>query len=247
MGFLDRLKGLFGKKAQPVSLEAIESINQSQINQSITQSSKEPQLSDETSQIIESTPPIELQKESVQLGLAAGYTGRALKDIESSLVRIESQMTSKEWFIAQFGDQKRALELLESIRDILKLHDDLTMKHFEMVENLIFSLQGIAQKAPEPIRTDMLKQIRVIEAQLPPTPKMRQLANVVKQAGEISYTDLASALGISESALRGLLTLTIRRTGSVQRFEKDGRGWVRPVSSDLINQSSNQSPNEEKD
>jgi hypothetical protein len=203
------------------------SINQSQINQSITQST--PLSYEQELQTDETGSTIELQKESVQLGLAAGYTGRAIKEIESSLVRIESGMASKDWLIARFGDQSRVLELLESIRNILQQHDDLTMKHFEMLENVIYSLQGIAQKAPEPIKTEMLRQIGVIESQLPPTPKMEQLINIVKQRGEISYTDLAVHLGITESALRGLLTLTIRRTGAVERFEKAGRGWVRPL------------------
>ena len=213
------VKRFFGKKAQP---ELIESINQSQINQSITES---PEGTTDLG-------PLDLQKESVQLGLAAGYTGRALRDIERSLVRIESSMPSRDWFTIEFGDQKKVVELLESIRNILKIHDDLTMKHFEMLENTIYALQGIAQKAPEPVKTEILKEIRSIEANLPPTPKMQQLITTVKQAGEINYTNLANALGITESALRGLLTLTIRRTSAVQRFEKDGKGWVKPVFTD---------------
>jgi len=213
------IKRLFGKKAQP---ELIESINQSQINQSITES---PEGTTDLG-------PLDLQKESVQLGLAAGYTGRALRDIERSLVRIESSMPSRDWFTIEFGDQKKVVELLESIRNILKIHDDLTMKHFEMLENTIYALQGIAQKAPEPVKTEILKEIRSIEANLPPTPKMQQLITTVKQAGEINYTNLANALGITESALRGLLTLTIRRTSAVQRFERDGKGWVKPVFTD---------------
>jgi len=213
------VKRFFGKKAQP---ELIESINQSQINQSITES---PEGTTDLG-------PLDLQKESVQLGLAAGYTGRALRDIERSLVRIESSMPSRDWFTIEFGDQKKVVELLESIRNILKIHDDLTMKHFEMLENTIYALQGIAQKASEPVKTEILKESRSIEANLPPTPKMQQLITTVKQAGEINYTNLANALGITESALRGLLTLTIRRTSAVQRFEKDGKGWVKPVFTD---------------
>jgi hypothetical protein len=209
MTILDRLKKIFCKKA-PIQSE---SITQS-LNHSINQSEEKPQ-------------PIELERESLQLGLAAGYTGRSIREIESSLVRIESQMASKEWFIAQFGDPKKLIELLESIRDILKAHDNLTMKHFEMIESSLLSLQGIAKKAPEPIRTEMLSQINLIESQLPLTPKMRQLEDIVKDAGEISYTELASRLGITESALRGFLTQCIRRGVRIQRFEKLGKGWVK--------------------
>jgi hypothetical protein len=211
MAILDHLKKIFCKKSAIQS----ESINHS-INQSLNQSEEKPQ-------------PIELERESLQIGIAAGYTGRSIKEIESSLVRIESQMTSKEWFIAQFGDPKKIIELLESIRDILKTHDDLTMKHFEVIESSLSSLQGIAKKAPEPIRTEMLNQLNIIESNLPLTPKMRQLEDIVKNVGEISYAELANRLGITESALRGFLTQCIRRGVKIQRFEKLGKGWVRFV------------------
>ena len=230
MGLLDFFRTIFaffGRKAQS---KPIQSINQSQINQSITELPQGTSIIEEKQQLIELTPPVELQKESVQLGLAAGYTGRALREIESSLVRIESRVPTKDWFELQFGDQKKVVELLESIRNLLQVHDNLTMRHFELLEKSIYSLQGIAMKAPEPVRTEILRQINVIEAQLPPTPKMLQLIDIVKQASEVSYTDLANRLGITESALRGLLTLTIRRNGPVQRFEKEGRGWVRTAS-----------------
>jgi hypothetical protein len=213
MGFLDYIKKFFSKKA-PIQSE---SINHS-INQSLNQSEEEPSS-------------IELERESLQLGLAAGYTGRSIREIESSLVRIESQMISKDWFITQFGDSKKVIELLESIRNILKTHDELTMKHFEMIESSLFSLQGIAKRAPEPIRTEMLNQINIIESQLPLTPKMRQLEDIVKNAGEISYMDLANRLGITESALRGFLTQCMRRGVKIQRFERAGRGWVKSTQS----------------
>ncbi|MEM5836195.1 MAG: hypothetical protein QXR09_00950 [Candidatus Aenigmatarchaeota archaeon] len=217
MNILTRLLNFFRRKS---SIESIQSLNQS-ITQSINHSINQSQDSSS----------ISLEKEALQLGLAAGYTGRSIKEIESSLVRIESQMASKEWFIANFGDPKKILELLESIRDILKTHDELTMKHFEMIESSLLTLQGIAKKAPEPIRTQMLSQINLIESQLPITPRMRQLEEIVKEAGEISYTDLANRLGITESALRGFLTNCIRRGVKIQRIEKNGKGWVKFVSS----------------
>jgi predicted DNA-binding transcriptional regulator len=140
-------------------------------------------------------------------------------------------MTSKEWIITQFGDPKKLIELLESIRDILKTHDELTLRHFEMIENSLISLQTIARKAPEPIKTEMLNQINLIESQLPLTPKMKLLEDIVKEVGEISYTELANKLGITESALRGFLTQCIRRGVKIQRFEKLGKGWVKFVQS----------------
>ena len=154
-----------------------------------------------------------------------------MKEIESSLFRIESQMASKEWIIAQFGNPQKIIEILESIRTLLKSHDELTMKHFEIIEDNLLSLQGIAKKAPEPIRTELLEKISTIESNLPLTPKMKQLEEIVKEAGEISYIELANKLGITESALRGFLTLCIRRGVKIQRFEKNGKGWVRFLES----------------
>ena len=49
-------------------------------------------------------PSTELHKESIQLGLAAGYTGRSIHDINSSLNRIESILPSKEWLLLQLGE-----------------------------------------------------------------------------------------------------------------------------------------------
>ena len=46
-------------------------------------------------------------------------------------------------------------------------------------------------------------------------------------SNEISYEDLAKELGISISALRGLLTLTLRRTSNIERVRKNGKGWVK--------------------
>jgi predicted ArsR family transcriptional regulator len=60
---------------------------------------------------------------------------------------------------------------------------------------------------------------------------MKLLEDIVKEVGEISYTELANKLGITESALRGFLTQCIRRGVKIQRFEKLGKGWVKFVQS----------------
>jgi predicted ArsR family transcriptional regulator len=60
---------------------------------------------------------------------------------------------------------------------------------------------------------------------------MKKLEDIVKEAKEISYTELANRLGITESALRGFLTHCIRRGVKIQRFEKLGKGWVRFIDS----------------
>jgi archaellum component FlaC len=217
MGFLDFLQKIFGKKAQPQaiqselqSFQSPQSLIESQINQSIIKSPEE--------------SSIELEKDSLQLGIAAGYTGKFIKEIESSLNRIESQMVSKDWFAFQFEDHTP--ELI----DVMKQHEENDQKRFEAIQNLLNSLQKTAERAPEPIKTDLFRQIQTIESQLPLTPKMLDLLNVVREFKEISYNDLADKLNITQNALRGLLSLTVRRTNKIERFEKDGKGWIRFVS-----------------
>lgn len=186
---------------------------------------------------IKRQPTIELQKDSLELGMAAGYAGRSLKEIESSMLRIENLMASKEWFSSQFGPQLRA------IYDSMQVHDENTSKKLEMIELLLQSLEKTAKKAPEPLKTELLEQIETLESQVrTPTRKMQKLLEVVKAHGEISYTDLAAELDIHESALRGLLSNTVRRIKNIVRLEKDRKGWVKynPDSNDLNQTSINQ-------
>jgi hypothetical protein len=211
------------KKPEAIQSEesVIEAPNQSQINQSITESPKETTMTQLLTKPTELSPPVELQKDSLQLGIAAGYTGRALREIESSLVRIESQIVTKDWFSNQF--LVKTTELL----DLLKKHDENEEARFEIIQNSLLSLQKTAETAPEPVKTQLFEHIKTIEGQLPLTRKMQQLVLVIKESREISYSDLATKLGISESALRGLLSTTVRRTNDLERFEKLGKGWVR--------------------
>jgi len=176
----------------------------------------------------ESPSSIELQKDSLELGLAAGYTGRSLKSIESSLVRIESQMTTRDWFNLQFG------ESLRELADVLRQHENKAQIRFESIQNSLNSLKGIADISPESIKPQLYRQIQAIESQLPPTPRMREIVETVKQNREMSYEDLAKKLNLGESGLRGLLSVMMKRTEAIERFEKDGKGWVRFTdSSDL--------------
>lgn len=200
MGLFDQLSKIFRRKTTDLM---IESSNQSINHQSITPRD-------------ENLDKISLEKDSLHLGLAAGYTGRAIKEIEGSLNRIETNMLTKDWFTINFKDsfEKRLAEISSSLDKIVK----------------------IAEKAPEPIKSDLFKQIGQIEDQLSLTQKMRALVAIAKEHKEISYSELAGRLGISENALRGLLSTTVRRTNFIERFEKDGRGWVKFVDS-IANQS----------
>ncbi|MCX6820394.1 MAG: hypothetical protein NT016_00340 [Candidatus Aenigmarchaeota archaeon] len=169
-------------------------------------------------------PTIELQKDSLELGMAAGYAGRSLKEIETSLNRIETFMASKEWFTNQFGPQ------LHAIYDSIHVHDENTIRKLEMIEFMIQSLEKTAKRAPEPLKTELLNQIETLESQIrTPTRKMQKLVEIVKSRGELSYSELAAGLEISESALRGLLSNTVRRTKNITRVSRDGKGFVRYI------------------
>jgi hypothetical protein len=166
-------------------------------------------------------PTIELQKDSLELGMAAGYAGRSLKEIESSMYRIETLMASKEWFTTQFGPQLRA------IYDSIRVHDENTVRKLGVIEFLIQSLEKTAKRAPEPLKTELLEQIDAMTAELPLSPKMQEVINIVKQAGRISYDDLCTKLGVQRSSLRGLLANTMKRTSIIERYIEDGRHMVR--------------------
>lgn len=171
--------------------------------------------------------PIELQKESLQLGMAAGYTGKSIREIESSLSRIESQMTSKEWFASNFEDNSpQIIQLLEYIKNKLEQHDVSMSTHFDTIEKALNRLSATANLAPEPIRREMVEQIENIKSSLPLTAKMKELVNIVKENGDIGYDNLSEKLGVSRSSLRGLLSNTMRRTGEIYRKSVNGKGHV---------------------
>jgi hypothetical protein len=166
-------------------------------------------------------PTIELQKDSLELGMAAGYAGRSLKEIESSMNRIESMMASKEWFSSQFGPQLRA------IYDSIRIHDENAAKKLEIVQKMIENLRISAENVPEPLKTSLMQQIDAVEAELPLSPKMQKLVNVVEQSGKLSYDDLCAKLGVQRSSLRGLLANTMKRTSMIERYVEDGQHMVR--------------------
>lgn len=227
MGIKDLFSKLRRKKRQPNGFDAIESDSiAAESIESLEQRSKSPEEIkeiEEKTATIETPSAIEVQKDSLQLGVAAGYTGRSIKQIESSLSRIETQMPTRDWLLSQFED--RTPELINSFEK----HEKNEQKRFEAMQNILLSLQKTAEKAPEPIKTEISKQITAIERQLPLTPKMKRLFQIVKEAKEISYDGLHIKLGITTSALRGLLSNMAKRTGQIERFEKDGKGWVRHI------------------
>jgi len=213
MPLKDLLLRIFGKKRQAEGIEAtqIASYDLKRIE------------AEKPLEISQVSPTVELQKDSLQLGIAAGYTGRSLREIESSLIRIESQMSSKDWFLTQFED--RTPELI----NLFKIHEENAQRRFESIQNILISLQKSAVNAPEPLKAELIQKISSIERQLPLTSKMKELLQIVNQYNEISYDELASKLNISVSALRGLLANVMKRTNEIERFDKNRKGWARYV------------------
>jgi hypothetical protein len=213
MGFFALLRRLL-HRSKPI--EALEKNIQAQQALKITPEALERALENRLAKSSE-----EEFREHFQLGLAAGYTGRSIKEIESSLSRIESQMVTKDWFLSNFEDKTpHLIELLRS-------HEEEEKKRFELLNNILASLQKSIEKTPQSTEVLSFTQVTQPPKQLPLTSKMEGLILTVKEFGEISYQDLALKLGISVSGLRGLLTNTLRRTNKIERFIRDGKGWVR--------------------
>ncbi len=222
---LDWFKRLIKNKSINQSDQSItESINQSQINQSITQSGAE--------------ADIRLQKDALELGLAAGYAGHSLKSIEGSLERLESMTLTKQWAEAYL------LPLLKSI-------DDNEQKRFETLLSVLTHLRDASYKMPKDVQLALEKPIIDIEKEVSKSPKLtpqtQKLFSLLKEVGEISYSDLYKRMGMeSEDGLRGFLSVVEQKTGIIERFEKEGsrKKWVRfkktqnqPFNQSQINQS----------
>jgi type I site-specific restriction endonuclease len=238
MGLREFLFRFLRQKKQP---EAIESLSQSlqslespKGNDSITSVPtsyyKEPYIPNVIQPSSQSTllKPVEIEESSFKLGVASGYTGRSIRNIEDALNRIESQMVTRDWFNVEFED--RTPELMgemSKLHDELQIHDENEQKRFEIIQNILEKMKNIANNAPNEVKLSLLDQIRAVESQLPLTKKMEELISNVKAAGQISYDDLATKLNISVSALRGLLSNTTQRTNRIERFMIDGKGWVR--------------------
>ena len=173
---------------------------------------------------------IELDKESIQLGLAAGYTGRSIYYINTTLNRIETLMPSKDWL---------TIELSEHFRH----HEENEQRRLETIITALNSLHSISLEAPEPLKTKLLDKINLTESNLGLSNRMKELIQIIKLYGEINYSDLAQKMNLTESGLRSLLVMTLRRTNEIEKFERDNRKWLRYNQNTALNiqTSTNQS------
>jgi hypothetical protein len=240
MGILQSILKLFERKT--ITNQSEQSFhNQKSIEKEIDWQSKEITNQSENQKSI---------AESLQLGIAAGYTGRFLKEIESSLHRIESLMVTKDWFKSEFEDiSPRLLQTLQFIKEFLENHEKNEQERFNSIQNSLKRLESIAEKAPEPLKKNILTEIRTIETQLPKPsfqPAMLRVINAIKEAGEITYADLGSKLeGVSEDYLRGVVSQINKIKPCIQTFKKPGsrKKWLRYIE----NQQSNKNRSEKSE
>jgi len=178
---------------------------------------------------------ISIDKESLKVGMAAGYISRSLISIEDGIERIENSMPSKEWITMNLLSKiEQIQQVMYNIREILMDHERNEEKRFEVLLEAITKLKTVASSLPEPIKTEILSTAASLKSAAL-TPKMKQILDILKEKGEISYQELAERLGITTDGLRGILSRMVKICDEIERFEKDGKGWVRikAIQSDL--------------
>ncbi len=244
MGFVDRLKRLFKRSKAIEALESpqpsesenskekrVEAIEKTEALESPIESIKslealqalESPITSKQEEAKKDSETIELQKESIKFGLAAGYFGRSIREIENTLSKLESDLPNKEWIISKLDEK------FERLESILKDHDSRTSILLSQIYSMLMDIKGVAEKAPEPIKTQLLTRIEAAKTKIL-TPRMKDAINIIKDRKEISYEDLAREMGISVSALRGLLSLIVARYPYIERFTRNGKGWVKILS-----------------
>jgi GTP cyclohydrolase II len=213
MGILQSILNLFKKKeALQLESERVESFGETRLS-ALTPEEK----------------MLQLDKEALQLGVAAGYTGRSLKNIEDSLLRIESLMVTKDWFKTEFQDiGPQIMQTLQFIKQLIEDHEIKEQSRFEKIVEALNKLESTAYKAPEPIKKEILTQVEKIKVELPLTERMEKILNILKERKEISFQELAQILGYKHvSTVRGLVSLMKRRIDQIETFRVNREGWVR--------------------
>jgi predicted transcriptional regulator len=212
-------------ESERIDLNRSESMNQS------IESSK----STITSSDKEEKSTISIDKESLKVGMAAGYISRSLISIEDGIERIEISMPSKEWITMNILPKiEQVQQAIYNIREILMDHERNEEKRFEVLLEAINKLKTMAPSLPEPIKTEILSTVASLKSATL-TPKMQQILDILKERREISYQELAEKLGITTDGLRGILSRMVKVCDEIERFEKDGKGWIRikSIQSDL--------------
>ncbi len=159
--------------------------------------------------------PSELEKDSLQLGFAAGYTGRSIHDINYALERIETMMPSKDW-------------LLVKLEELERRHEEGEERRLKTLLDALESLRLISTKAPEPIKTELLKKIEEVKSKYGITRRINDLIQLVKESGEASFSQLATKMNLSGSGFRTLVKTALERTNQLEKFDMGKKEkWLR--------------------
>jgi predicted transcriptional regulator len=163
---------------------------------------------------------ISIEKESLQLGVAAGYISRSLYSIEDSLARIETLMPSKEWISLNLTPKLEEIQkTIFNLRDVLIGHEKNEEKRFEVLLEAITKLKTTASSLPEPTKTEILSTVKTLKSAAL-SPKMQQILEILKERKEISYNELAEKIGITTDGLRGLLSRMVKVCDEIERLKE---------------------------
>ncbi|MEM5874808.1 MAG: winged helix-turn-helix transcriptional regulator [Candidatus Aenigmatarchaeota archaeon] len=246
MSLLDKIKALL-KRSKAIQSEAEEEqivpSNSSQIAQealksdyqSIQSDQKSIQSEDNTraTQSFQTSTNLatllEEKEKELPTGIIIGYTSKTLKNIEEGILRLEKSLPDKEWLKAELNEY--FTKVIESLKIALKAideHESRSNLRYESIESALNRIEEIALSLKESTQKEqIIREISEIRKNMPLSPRMQQILEMLKEKKEMSYEEIAQSIGISVSALRGLLSEMCRRTDMVERFEKDGKGWLR--------------------
>ena len=168
------------------------------------------------------------EQDKLSLGIKIGYMLNATKNIEESIFRIETNLVTKDWIKNEFSEYyKKLIESIRSVFESIKEYEKGIEERLLSIESTLNKIEEITKNIKDEAKEKILEEISEIRKNLPLTPRMKRILEIVKEKGEISYEELSGILGISVSALRGLLSEMCRRTTDVERFERDNKGWLR--------------------
>ncbi|MEM4511503.1 MAG: hypothetical protein QXD25_01695, partial [Nanopusillaceae archaeon] len=120
----------------------------------------------------------------------------------------------------------QTISAIQQLKEIISKHEANEEKRFEIIYDSINKLRSIQPTLPEKSQNIISETIENLKrASL--TPKMEEILRIVKEKGEISYLELSEKMNITIDSLRGILSKMCKITDEIERFEKEGKGWVR--------------------
>lgn len=166
------------------------------------------------------------EKESLRIGITAGFITKSIKNIEDLLNKIETKALSVDIF-KEILDQ-RVNKIIEEI----KIHELKEQRRTEKIIEFLDFLTTFSKNLPLSYRHKLEHQVEKVQKELKLTPQMEKIVEFVKSKGEASYDEISQAFNISSSYVRGIISLAISRGAPLERFIKENKGWVRSKALD---------------